>query len=474
MKKARRIGDDIKTLSTLEKVLWIGTILLTALLFVSHNYNDLLITTRQGIDLWKIILNGDYIRFYELNRTPSGNDVYQVVQGCAYSFLVYLTVAVWNIPIAILERISDVDVMNNRICLCYEKGIILFGVIITAVLIKKLLEDFGVGKKESNIAMLLYFSSAELMSSCYISSQIDILAMIFMLLGFRSYLRKKEAAFVAWFAVAFCFKFFSVIPFVPLLLLSTKNIWKMIRNGAASISLWAVIMIPFYINSTKNPILERRLASKLFSYDQNIFLWFIVIYCLILVYAYVSRDSDGEKAPRKALWLLCVSFTSLFAFGYSNPYWSVLMVAFWIMLMAVNKRNLLVNLALEAVGTAAYVLSKIIIIPECYIGKYQLPSLTPWNTMKPMLWGSILPDSRFRFENPIYDAIRALHETTAPRLLHSVFIAAFIAFAFINFPRDKEIKTPNDSGNINTMLVLRFVSVAAVCLIPIASLFIRY
>ena len=67
------------------KKLWwalcIGTGLLAAVLLVSHTYNDIVITTRHGINFWNILLDGKLLDFYKVNVLPSGNQFYNAAQA---------------------------------------------------------------------------------------------------------------------------------------------------------------------------------------------------------------------------------------------------------------------------------------------------------------------------------------------------------------------------------------------------------
>ena len=123
-----------------EMVLWICTICLFLVLLVSHAYNDIIVTTRHGINFWDILLNGDFLAFYDRNVTASGNTVYSDVQGCAYNILVYIVFAIWNLPLYLMERFASVDVMNSIPCLAYAKLLPVAAVAITAVIVKKILE----------------------------------------------------------------------------------------------------------------------------------------------------------------------------------------------------------------------------------------------------------------------------------------------------------------------------------------------
>ena len=57
----------IKKEKTFFSVLWTITIVLMVLLLFSHTYNDIVITTRHGINFWSILKNGDFFQFYQVN-----------------------------------------------------------------------------------------------------------------------------------------------------------------------------------------------------------------------------------------------------------------------------------------------------------------------------------------------------------------------------------------------------------------------
>ena len=49
---------------SLVPILFWCTAVICAVSLVSHNYNDLLITSRQGINFWDILFDGNFFSFY--------------------------------------------------------------------------------------------------------------------------------------------------------------------------------------------------------------------------------------------------------------------------------------------------------------------------------------------------------------------------------------------------------------------------
>ena len=210
-----------------KKLLWalsIGTALVAFVLLWSHTYNDIVVTTRHGMNFWNILLNGQLLDFYKVNIIASGNAYYGAEQGCAYNILIYVVFAIWNLPLYLLERFAGVDVMNAVPCLVYSKLLVVAGLVATVFLLKKIMEDLDVHEAYRDFALYLYASCSVLVTIIFITGQYDILSLFFQLLGFRAFLKKKDTAFALWFGLAFCFKYFAAVIFLPLLVLRHKKV----------------------------------------------------------------------------------------------------------------------------------------------------------------------------------------------------------------------------------------------------------
>lgn len=440
--------------------------LMLVLLF-SHTYNDILITTRHGINFWKILFSGDFLRFYQLNRDASGNEFYTVTQGCAYNILVYLAFALWNIPLALLEAFAGVDIMNNILCLVYMKLLPVTAMAVSALVLYRILALFPIPREKRMLMLYLYLTSALMISVVFIIAQYDIFSVLFQLLGVYAFLRGKDKQFVFWFGIAACFKYFALVAFVPLMLLRYKKVFSWLGMLAASLVPVIVTKLPFLLTpsagaaSLKGEAMGLDMLTRMLSYTGKEMNLFVVVYFLILVWC-VLREK-GERTPYYAIW---AGFASLAAFcGLLRlyPYWSILLAPYLVLAIAVAPERIYVNLFLETVGTAALVFWNMVRVDHCYFG----------STMQSMLMGKLLGEA-----NPsgtmIHNGILILEKNplTLP-ILNSFFIASMCALAFLTYPREgscTEEKWRRQSGYTD-MLAIRLAVTLVLCLMPIASLF---
>ena len=179
-----------------EWALYIATGLLMLLLLVSHTYNDILVTVRHGLNFWDNLLDGQILQFYNLNKVESGNIYYPGFQGCAYNILVYIIFAVWNLPLYLLERFFHVDVMNNVACLTYSKLMLVAAVMVSVWILNRILTTLDVPRKARKLLLYVYTSSTLMLSVIFISSQYDILSIIFQLLGIHAFIKKDDKRFI--------------------------------------------------------------------------------------------------------------------------------------------------------------------------------------------------------------------------------------------------------------------------------------
>lgn len=462
-----------------EMVLWICTICLFLVLLVSHAYNDIIVTTRHGINFWDILLNGDFLAFYDRNVTASGNTVYSDVQGCAYNILVYIVFAIWNLPLYLMERFASVDVMNSIPCLAYAKLLPVAAVAITAVIVKKILEELHVSKDQHSLLLYLYVSSTLLTTVIFITGQYDILSLIPQLLGVYAFIKGNDRQFVIWFGIAFCFKFFSLVIFLPLLLLRYKKIHQWIKSLAGMIAVWLPTKIPFWIyaffskSTTTVTSGGELLAAKLFkgmlfssNIDKNVNI-FIVVYAAIIIWCYL-QEYDSETSLRKGIWVCMLSYAAFFGLMNVFPYWSILLAPFVTLVIAMAPQYLYINIILETVGYAGLVGVNMCRYNWTYFGK----------TLQPMIWSRILEGTRFHADYTgsfVYDVfVNMLSYPEIQTMIISVFIAAMIALAYITYPCSSRPVLQNhpDSEKYGDVLLIRFLVNTFICLLPIIAVFV--
>lgn len=466
--------------SAYEIALYTLTAILLFVLLISHTYNDILATTRHSINFWSILGQGKLLAFYELNCCPPGNNFYTTFQVCSYNILVYLVFAVWNLPLFLLEHFTGLDVMNNIFCLIYSKMLVVTATGVTVVILKQILKNLHIPENKHRMLLYIYGSSSLLISVIFITAQYDVLSLIFQLLGVWAFLEKKDKQFVFWFGIGFCFKFFALIIFLPLLLLRHKRIWAWIKNGVCVLLPWVITKLPFTIytmlaigstgTSAKGESMAVSMSvSMLFTSNVGQYINILVMaYLFLLVWCYLRKQNERTNAP-DTVWACFLAYAMFFGLTNTYPYWPILMAPFFMLIIAISPGRLYINLILEAIGLAVHVLRCMIRINWCYFG----------HTLKPMVWPMILEGTRFgnnvNFDNSlIFKVITLLNRTDVHAVLATIFLAAVCSLAYISYPGNTliDMHSWNEESDCRDVLTIRFCLNAVLCLLPILALFI--
>lgn len=459
--------------SGFELTLLIATCAVLLVLLVSHTYNDIVVTTRHGIEFWEILGRGDFFDFYGVNQTVSGNDTYTKLQGCAYNILVYVVFAIWNLPLLLLRNLANVDVMNSIPCLVYAKLLPVAALLATVFVMKRILKSLMIPEEKHGLILYLYVASSLVISAVFITAQYDMLSVIFQLLGVYAFLERKDKWFVFWFGIAFCFKFFALVIFIPLLVLRDKRIFAWIKKLAMLMIPWILTEFPFAVfgsvTATTGGGLAKKLAFEML-YSANLgssINLFVAVYVGVVVWCYL-RKPNSETAAMDGIWACFVSYAAFFATMDSYPYWSVMLAPFVALIIALTPAQLYLNLILETVALAALMILNMLRYHWCYFG----------DTLKPMIWSRLLQGTphSVAFENSwIHSHFMSIRSVEDFRIVvASVCVAALCALAYTTYPRRQgsllqQWKAQPDCRDI---LVIRLLVNAGLCLLPILAIFI--
>lgn len=461
-----------------EWALYIATALLMLLLLVSHTYNDILITVRHGINFWDILLDGDILKFYNVNKVQSGNPYYPGFQGCAYNILVYIIFAVWNLPLYLLERFFHVDVMNNVACLVYAKLMLVVGVMVTVWVLNRMMTYLGVPQKARKLLLYVYTSSSLMISVIFISAQYDILSIIFQLLGVQAFIEKKDKRFLFWFGIAFCFKFFSLFIFLPLLLIRHKRVFALLKNSALMAIPWFVTRLPFWVasifNSTGIASVSRGeiMASTRFLKTMSsgtigdVVNLFVVIYAFLVVWCYL-RDRDSKDTAFEAIFVSLIAYAAFSGTLNTLAYWPILVAPYVVLAMAICPKYIYLNLILETIGMAGLVVKNMVISPWCYFD----------DTLKSMIWPHLLEGTSYTIPNEnglISKLLLFLGEPLVPGSIITFFIAAMSIMAYLVYRKNSlpNLNSWERAERCEDILFIRLGVNAVVCLLPILAIFI--
>ena len=102
-----------KALKTEERLRWILLLVIAVIATLCYNYNDLLITARQSVQVWDSLFAGRFFRFYNDSLMASGNAIYTAKQGCGYNFTIYGIMAIWNIPLWFVKTFTNIEISTE-------------------------------------------------------------------------------------------------------------------------------------------------------------------------------------------------------------------------------------------------------------------------------------------------------------------------------------------------------------------------
>ncbi|MGL5254816.1 MAG: hypothetical protein ACRC9L_07490 [Brevinema sp.] len=305
-------------------------------------YHDIWITTIHGVNLW----NSNFWDFYVYNNAQA-----------VYPFPIYIIFAVWNFPIWICTRFLGMELVSYEtyIFWIWAKLILLPFIYGSAYYTYQICKELKFTVHQSLLAVFLFLSSLIFIFPTVVIAQYDIISLFFTLMGVYALLQNKEKGFILWFAVAIVMKNFPIFIFIPLLLLTEKNYYKIALKGLIVIFPYIIFtMFPYYKELagyfSKNMLLSN-FDANLFTSFSGVSIW-LVSYILICVLAFIQPIEDLAKKNRWIIYLSALSIVATLSLRTLNHYyWFVLTVPFVSILIMQNIKHINLLIILESVGT---------------------------------------------------------------------------------------------------------------------------
>lgn len=332
-------------------------ILLLFMLFLAlnHTYNDLLITAKQGMKFWDVLFAGKPLSFYKEATMTTGNPYYSDVQRASYPFGFYLTFALWNLPVWIIQNALGTNIYNTILVMFWEKILLIVFIFLCANQIFRIVDSFENYKEKANQAVWLFLTSLlTLIYTCSVG-QYEIITVFFILVGFEAWLKNNSIKFLVMFAIAFSFKYFAFVLFVPLLLLKEKNILKVIVKTIL-LTIPTVALMFIFPNASSGNELMFNLLPYFFSIhiDMSGFLSGVIIsvYPVVMIilclWCFLSKPSK-DTVMQYAIFAMLVSMGSFCLLAEIYPYWSVLAVPIFVLSIVFSNGNYNKMIALETI-----------------------------------------------------------------------------------------------------------------------------
>ncbi|HOG50580.1 MAG TPA: hypothetical protein PKY10_08325 [Lentisphaeria bacterium] len=299
-------------------------VLLSFVLALAFQLGDLVTTSWHSYQLLECLFNGQVGNFYlECSRGVMG--------GAAYELPIYIVFGLWNLPIFLINKIAGWNPQAGVIAY-WSKFLLGLLLLLTARLVGQIIRDLDLGQKLEEhgqdlflTAPLAYFSIVLL--GCY-----DIFAVFLTLLGIHYLLRERRGLFLLALALASCFKYFALLAFLPLLLLTEKRPWPLLRSLVAVCALPALFWslsrcMPGWTCYAGFPggTLGRIGAV---TYDVGLSApgsWFAAVFFLICLLAYAYQPPAREVRQRFILYIPLVIYAAFFLLTPWHAQWTILL-----------------------------------------------------------------------------------------------------------------------------------------------------
>lgn len=343
----------------------VGTIIEWSLLFLMSivtyfifMYIDITNTIDNSVLLDKAIFSGNFFRFYEYSVENASTNY-----AANYEPLAYIPFAIWNLPLAIANMAFGYDYNHSTLALLWSKGSIVIMAIAAIVFIYKIMTLIKVKKEMAVLGCYVFATSVFFFWPVMMVVQIDIPAVLLMLIGFYFYLQDKSKLFILFFGLAVPFKTFALILFVPLLLLKEKRVIFAVINLICLLIPELICKLLFKNSATYNAALGSQsdeAMGNLFNYTEffgsNKVSFFIVAYLAICVFAYLYKIKDDEMKFAVPVYTTLLVWGSMMITVQLRGYWLLYFAPFFVIAVFSRGKFLKTNLLVEIVGGFSFLI----------------------------------------------------------------------------------------------------------------------
>lgn len=443
--------------------------------YLMYFYTDVAITTRSGIDFWTYLFNGQITHFYELSKNMT---FYNTLHCDAlYDFSLYIIFAIWDFPLWLAENLLGIDALYSTPCLLWAKGIMLPFLAGSIVYLKKIGKAFNFSREKINWCLLIYLTSAFMMSSIFVLCQYDIIGIFFSLIALYHYIKGDLKKFTLFMAISITMKNFALFIFLPLLLLKVKKVSKIILYTLGSMSVFLLSQILFTLLGTTPA------GSFLFAQMNKMLMGtidlglgnaslFIIVYLGILLFCYLKQIDTDYELQRFSTYIPFTVWAAFFVFSESSPYWIILITPYFALLVCQNISLLKVNLWLDTIAGVGLILAQNLFFPWVFSYKWLMPLMPLAKILHPI--DTMIQENNLSILGN-EESLKLFTNTFGLPLTLALFAFSMLALVVLNFPRKKQTEA-NLSAGINdfsqslpverSVIWFRYAVSAGVCMIP--------
>lgn len=443
-----KLGSNLKNYISKNKKLctllvWAVLLAIAAVLFFCFIYSDILITTKDSINLLQTLYNGHPLGFYSLNYGLVVDKFLPVATTACYELPIFIIFALWNIPLWIAQNFFNIQITTSILSLIWAKSILIVFLGLSVWVIKKICLEININKKHISWVIFAFISSPLLLVSLFIMSQYDIIAIFFMLLGILMYIRGNLKWFIFWFAIAILLKMFALFVFIPLILLNNKkiiHIIKYILMGLVPLFLTKVVSSQMVMYKESTTSFSESMLSKLFLSGIDVNLGNASLFCIsivaIAIFCYIKIIKDKDELNKFSIYIPLLVFACFFMFVEFHPYWIILITPFIAITLFQNIKYFKINIILDMMSSVSIIIATMVTYFWCY------GPLVIERMVLPKLFGSTYGVAlKYPYATSILTELGV--QKYMPFLL-AVFMVCTISMLIVNFPSKTKTEEKKD------------------------------
>jgi hypothetical protein len=277
-------------------------------------------------------LKGHFFDFYDYNKSYFDVNPYLP--------LLYVIFAIWNIPLYLTGystqvesfKLSQTALSWGNVSLPLEiiwwKILLALIFFITVFLIHRISLLL---LKSKNEQLSLIFASSPIAIFCvFIFSQYDILSVFFTLLGFYYFLKKNFYKFAWFFSVAISFKFFALIIYLPLILISEKRFFHILKFIFIGFIITLIQLSIYWHSDIFIDEIFLLASSKVHGGTESklIFISSMIIYFALCLFLHLKKFKSKYEESRAAVFSSLLAYALMFLVVRWHPQWLIIIIPF--------------------------------------------------------------------------------------------------------------------------------------------------
>lgn len=380
--KLKKIIDKCKQIYNKDvplKIEWIIAVLIGIVMLLLFSYIDFKSLTVWSTNILDCIAKGDITDYYSYTSLNKYGVAHRYVSGTLYSLILW---GIWNIPIWAIQYFAGKAIVKSAILLIWSK---LFLVVSLAITLFTTYKICSILFKDKKIAKWITFLSATFVFTyigVFYAGQNDILICMFAILGLYFLIKEKNIWFYVFSSLAISIKYFYLIPYIPLILLTEKKIWKIIVKlgiGILPIIIFKLLVqnFPMYEISAQanysDKILNGFFGSGLKVANGGTLSFFILTFIIICFIAYMTKPKTKEIKNNYIFYFAVAPIITMFMFStHYEFYRPILLMPFLMILYGFKPQLFRINIILDTIMSAASIVSLSIGSKSIFNSKYSM------------------------------------------------------------------------------------------------------